>query len=52
MIYSQYSHLKKCPSLFGNIFGYLHFGYSYDEYINDVKNRNINKPLIKVWTGR
>jgi hypothetical protein len=52
MIYSQYSHLKKCPSLFGNIFGYLNFGYSYDEYINDVKNRNIHKPLIKVWTGR
>ena len=52
MIYSQYPALKKCPSLFGNIFNYLHFGYSYEEYINDVNNRNINKPVIKVWTGR
>jgi len=52
MIYSQYPVLKKCPSLFGSIFNYLNFGYSYEEYINDVNNRNINKPLIKCWTGR
>lgn len=52
MIYSQYPALKKCPSLFGSIFNYLHFGYSYEEYINDVNNRTINKPVIKVWTGR
>jgi hypothetical protein len=52
MIYSLYPHLKKCPSLFGKIQNYLNFGYSYEEYINDVNHRNINKPLIKVWTGR
>jgi hypothetical protein len=52
MIYSQYPALKKCPSLFGNIFNYLNFGYSYEQYINDVNNRTINKPVIKVWTGR
>jgi len=52
MIYSEYPALKKCPSIFGSIFNYLHFGYSYEEYINDVNNRKINKPLIKVWTGR
>ena len=52
MIYSQYPALKKCPSIFGSIFNYLHFGYSYEEYINDVNNRKINKPVIKVWTGR
>ena len=52
MIYSQYPSLKTCPSLFGSIFNYLHFGYSYEQYINDVNNRTINKPVIKVWTGR
>jgi hypothetical protein len=52
MIHSQYSHLKAFPSLFGNIFNYLRFGYSYEEYINDVKNRNIHRPIIKVWSGR
>jgi hypothetical protein len=52
MIYSQYPELKRQPSIFGSIMNYLNFGYSYEEYINDVNNRNIKKPLIKVWTGR
>ena len=52
MIYSQYSQLKKCPSLFGNILTYLRFGYSYEQYINDVNNKHIHRPIIKVWTGR
>lgn len=39
-------------SLFGRIFNYQRWGYSYDEYINDVKNRRLPKLVVKVWTGR
>lgn len=52
IIHSQFSYLKAFPSLFGNIFSYLRFGYSYEEYIEDVKKRNIHRPIIKVWSGR
>jgi hypothetical protein len=52
MICSLYPQLKVRPSLFGNIVSYLHFGYTYEQYINDVKNKQIKRPIIKVWTGR
>jgi len=39
-------------SLFGNIMTYQKWGYTFNEYINDLKNKNIPKQIIKVWTGR
>jgi hypothetical protein len=50
---SEYPLITKRKSLLGNIFKYQKFnGYSYDNYENDVKNRELPKPIIKVWTGR
>lgn len=44
--------LLKQKSLMGNIMIYMNWGYTYDQYVNDVNNKNISKPVIKVWSGR
>jgi len=43
--------LKKYKSILGNIFNY-NFGESYEKYIQDKNNNKIDKPVIKVFTGR
>jgi hypothetical protein len=41
------------PSMYGIIHHYIHWGYTYENYINDINNNNINHlDLIKVWSGR
>lgn len=50
IFYTESPTLYKHPSLLGNIWGYQHWGYSFDEYLSNYKH--IRKPLIKVWTGR
>ena len=53
IIFSSNSKKKfKNKSLFGNIHSYQHFGYSYDEYINDINNNKIPQYIVKVWSGR
>ena len=50
---SEYSYITNKKSLFGNIFKYQNFGhYTYTNYKDDIKNKKITKPVIKVWTGR
>ena len=39
-------------SLFGDIMKYQKWGYTYDEYINNLKKGKIQKQVIKVLTGR
>jgi hypothetical protein len=39
-------------SLFGHIHNYQNFGYSYDQYINDINNNKIPRYIVKVWSGR
>lgn len=48
----EYLGLLNIRSLFGNIFEYTKWGYSYDEYINDGKLNKKTKPFVKIWTGR
>jgi hypothetical protein len=43
--------LRKYKTILGNIFDY-NFGRTYEKYIQDKKNNKINKPVIKVFTGR
>ena len=43
---------KKIKSLFGMIFNYIQWGYTFDEYVRDGKQGKIKKPIIKVWSGR
>ena len=43
--------LRKYQTILGNIFDY-NFGGTYEKYIQDKINNKINKPVIKVFTGR
>ena len=53
MFYLEYPNIKKMPSLLGYIKTYMKFGYSYQEYVQDMKKVNKSPiPIIKVWTGR
>lgn len=39
-------------SVFGDIMKYQKWGYSYEQYERDFKNRRLSKAIVKVWTGR
>jgi len=39
-------------SLFGNIMNYQKWGYSYNDYQNDLKKGKVPKAIVKIWTGR
>lgn len=39
-------------SLLGNIMSYQKWGYSFEQYNNDIHNKKIPKLIVKVWTGR
>jgi hypothetical protein len=48
-----YSEMKmNIPSLFGNINTNDKFGYTYEEYLNDLKKGKVNANVIKVFSGR
>jgi hypothetical protein len=44
--------ISKKKSLFGNIMKYQTWGYTFDEYINNLKKGTITRYVVKVWTGR
>lgn len=52
VIFSLESQRLNRKSLFGNIMKYQKWGYSYDDYMNDLKNGVIPKSTVKIWTGR
>ena len=45
--------LKDDPSMLGIIHHYIHWGYTYEAYLNEKNTSILEKyELIKVWTGR
>ena len=54
IFFTEYQCQKKInrKSLLGNIMKYEKWGYSYNDYQNDLKKGTINKPIVKIWTGR
>jgi len=53
LFYLEYNVIKKMPSFLGSIKMYMKFGYSFNEYLEDIKkNTKSPLPIIKVWTGR
>jgi len=52
IFYKESPNLNKFPSIFGSIMSYSRWGYSFNEYKNDVNSKNIKHPFVKVWTGR
>ena len=49
---TEYNKLNKIKSLFGSIFKYQTWGYSYESYEQDISNNRLPKYVVKVWTGR
>lgn len=52
IFFTEYQDIIKQKSLFGDIMKYQIWGYTYDEYINNLKKSTIPKYIVKVWTGR
>ena len=52
IFYTEYQKIHKRKSLFGDIMTYQRWGYTYKEYIDDLKSGKIIRPIVKVWTGR
>lgn len=51
---TEYKPMILYRSILGNILvkQVPRFGYNYDNYENDLKNKRVHGPIIKVWTGR
>jgi len=39
-------------SLLGDIMKYQNWGYTFDEYLEDLKKGTLKRSIVKVWTGR
>jgi hypothetical protein len=53
LFHEEYPNLIIIKSLFGDIFrSPMAFKYYYDTYDNDLKQKKIINPFVKVWTGR
>jgi hypothetical protein len=50
--YNEYPRLIQYKSLLGSIFVYSSWGYTWSQYIADLNRNKINKPLVKIWSGR
>jgi len=52
IFFTENQKINSRKSLFGNIMKYQKWGYTYDQYVNDVKNNRIPKAVVKIFTGR
>jgi hypothetical protein len=52
IFFTENTKIDKTKSLFGNIIHYQTWGYTFDQYMDDLKKGTIPKRVVKVWTGR
>ena len=52
IFFTENTKIAKTKSLFGNIIHYQAWGYTFDQYMDDLKKGTIPKRVVKVWTGR
>lgn len=52
IFFTESPKLLNNKSLFGNIMKYQKWGYTYDEYMVDLKKGTLPKAIVKIWTGR
>jgi hypothetical protein len=52
IFFTESPNILNKKSLLGNIMTYQTWGYSFDDYMNDLKKGNLPKSIVKVWTGR
>jgi hypothetical protein len=51
LFFAEYKFSNK-KALLGDIMKYQKYGYSYKQYVNDIKKGRLPKTIVKVWTGR
>jgi len=53
IFYNEFPRLISVKSLLGDISSYQKWGYTFKEYIDELKkNKKVIRPVVKVWTGR
>jgi len=52
LFFTEFNKIHNFKSIFGDIMKYQKWGYTYEQYENDFKNKKIPKYVVKVWTGR
>jgi hypothetical protein len=53
IFFTENEKIVTTKSLLGDIMVYPQkFSYTYDKYMNDIKNKKVPHPVVKVWTGR
>lgn len=52
IFFTECQNIVNQKSLFGDIMKYQRWGYSYDEYMDNLKKGTVPKPAVKIWTGR
>jgi hypothetical protein len=52
IFFTESNFLYKRKSLFGDIFKYQKWGLTFDQYINKFNKGQIEKTVMKVWSGR
>jgi hypothetical protein len=52
IFFTEYQNIVNKKSLLGDIMKYQTWGYSYDEYMANLKKGTIPKSVVKIWTGR
>jgi len=52
IFFTENKSISEKKSLFGNIMKYQTWGYTFDEYMSNLKKGTIRKSVVKIWTGR
>lgn len=52
IFFTESKNILKQKSLLGNIMKYQTWGYTFDQYMINLKKGTIPKAIVKVWTGR
>ena len=52
IFFTECQNILNQKSLLGDIMKYQTWGYSYDEYMVNLKKGTIPAPIVKVWSGR
>jgi hypothetical protein len=52
IFFAENPKITASKSLFGNIMEYHKWGYTFEQYENDLKKNRVPRYVVKVWTGR
>jgi hypothetical protein len=52
IFFTENKSISEKKSLFGDIMKYQTWGYTFDEYTENLKKGTVKRPVVKIWTGR